>query len=37
MGIFTQELVLGTFIEQIEGPALGMHQMEPPTEKDILL
>lgn len=30
-----QESALGNYIKQIKGPALGIFQMEPATEKDI--
>jgi hypothetical protein len=30
-----QESKLGTYIQQIKGPALGIFQMEPDTEKDL--
>lgn len=29
------ESLLGTYIKQVGGPALGIYQMEPATEKDI--
>ena len=35
MGTCAQESHLGTYIRQIEGPARGIMQMEPATEKDI--
>jgi len=30
------ESVLGTYVKQINGPAEGIYQMEPATEKDIM-
>jgi len=35
MGTCAQESHLGTYINQINGPALGIFQMEPATEIDI--
>ena len=35
MGTAAQESHLGTYIRQINGPALGIFQMEPNTFKDI--
>lgn len=35
MGTGMQESELGDYLHQIEGPALGIYQMEPATEKDI--
>lgn len=35
MGTAAQESRLGTYWYQIKGPALGIFQMEPATEKDI--
>ena len=35
LGTCAQESAFGTYIEQINGPALGVFQMEPNTEKDI--
>ena len=35
MGTAAQESHLGTYIKQINGPALGIFQMEPSTEIDI--
>ena len=35
MGTAAVESKLGTYIKQIKGPALGIFQMEPATEKDI--
>lgn len=35
MGTAMQESQLGNFIAQVHGPALGVWQMEPATEKDI--
>ncbi len=35
LGTAMQESHLGDFIQQVRGPALGIWQMEPATEKDI--
>ena len=35
MGTAAMESHLGTYIKQIHGPALGVFQMEPETERDI--
>ena len=35
MGTAAQESQFGTYLTQIRGPALGVFQMEPATEKDI--
>lgn len=35
MGTAAQESHLGTYIAQIKGPAKGIFQMEPATEKDV--
>ena len=35
MGTCAQESHLGTYLRQLEGPARGIMQMEPATEKDI--
>lgn len=36
LGIAAQESHMGTFLKQLgSGPALGIYQMEPATEKDI--
>lgn len=35
LGTAAQESRLGTYINQINGPALGVFQMEPTTEQDI--
>jgi len=35
MGTSAQESHLGSYIHQINGPALGIFQMEPATEEDI--
>jgi len=35
LGTAAQESALGTYIRQIGGPALGIFQMEPATERDI--
>jgi hypothetical protein len=35
MGTAAQESHLGTYLKQINGPALGVFQMEPNTEIDI--
>ena len=37
MGTAAQESRMGTYIEQIKGPARGIFQMEPLTELDIWL
>lgn len=36
LGIAAQESKLGEYLHQINGPALGIYQMEPRTEKDNL-
>jgi len=35
LGTAAQESHFGTYIAQIKGPAMGVFQMEPDTEKDI--
>jgi len=35
MGTAAQESRLGTFLKQIEGPALGIYQIEPTTHQDL--
>jgi len=35
MGTAAQESHLGTYLKQVNGPALGVFQMEPETEYDI--
>lgn len=35
MGTIAHESKLGTYLKQIQGPALGICQMEPPTHDDI--
>ena len=35
LGTAAQESRLGEYIEQVNGPALGIFQMEPKTEIDI--
>ncbi len=34
LGTAAQESHLGTYLKQVNGPALGMYQMEPDTEYD---
>jgi len=35
LGTAAQESGLGTYLHQVGGPALGIYQMEPATERDI--
>jgi hypothetical protein len=35
LGTAAQESALGTYLHQVGGPALGIYQMEPATERDI--
>lgn len=35
MGTCAQESRMGSYVKQVEGPACGIFQMEPATEKDI--
>jgi hypothetical protein len=35
LGIAAQESQMGSYLKQIEGPALGVWQMEPATHRDI--
>ncbi len=37
LGTAAQESAFGTYLEQMDGPALGVFQMEPETERDIWL
>lgn len=36
IGTAAQESILGTYIKQIRGPALGIYQCEPETHADII-
>jgi len=35
LGTCAQESLMGTYIKQVKGPALGIYQMEPATHNDI--
>lgn len=37
LGTAAQESHMGTYLKQINGPALGIYQMEPATHKDLWL
>ena len=36
LGIAAHESRLGTYLKQVEGPALGLYQMEPATYTDLI-